>query len=120
MVAHEPFDGSPSEGFGGASFHLSCTGYELDLELKRRGDRDSAGFLLEATVSLHDNGEWVADLNILGASTLWMRHQPLPSCQHSPGEKLDIKPLAPVVSIDSWLEMLDPPIHHGTFRAHGS
>lgn len=120
MIAHEPFDGSPSEGFGGASFHLSFTGYELALDLKRRGDRDAPGSLLEATVSLHDKGEWVADLDILGASTLWTRFQPGPSCEHSPDQKQDVASLAPVVSMDSWLELLDPPIHHGILRAHGN
>ena len=119
MVSHELFDGATESNFGGTSFHLSFTGYELPLDLDLRGGRDAPAYLLETVLSVYDQGKWIADLDILRSCSQWLRVQG-PNCNHSSEEKSAISLFMPLVSVDSWLELLDPPVQNAVVRAHGN
>ncbi|KAH6653268.1 hypothetical protein BKA67DRAFT_569058 [Truncatella angustata] len=114
-IAHEPFDGSAQNNFQGTSFHLSFTGYELPLNINSRSGRDVLAYFLETTVSVYNHGEWVADLDILEAATLWTS-QVKKYCDHRELPDFDFSSL---VSIDSWSELLDPPVQSAVVRASG-
>jgi hypothetical protein len=75
---HDPWDGKYTDHFGGTSLHLSYTGYHIPLDVGTRGEQDWEIYLLESVVSVHEQGEWVADLDILKAlqSPLLLRIPP--------------------------------------------
>lgn len=109
LIAHEKFDGLAQDNFQGTSFHLSFTGYEHSLHVGQRSVRDVPARLLETAVSVYDRGKWIADLDILEASMRWMRvPKPQVSCSHLDGAEKGVADLD-LVSVDSWLELLDPP-----------
>ncbi|KAL4951662.1 hypothetical protein BDW69DRAFT_169504 [Aspergillus filifer] len=64
---HDPWDGKYVDLFAGTSLHLSYTGYNIPLDIGTHGAQDWEIYLLEAVVSVHEHGEWVADLDILKA-----------------------------------------------------
>ncbi|KAL4945780.1 hypothetical protein BDV06DRAFT_229957 [Aspergillus oleicola] len=64
---HDPWDGKYIDCFAGTSLHLSYTGYNIPLDIGTHGAQDWEIYLLEAVVSVHEQGEWVADLDILKA-----------------------------------------------------
>ncbi|KAI5456013.1 hypothetical protein BGZ63DRAFT_397291 [Mariannaea sp. PMI_226] len=107
LIAHEKYDGKKQDSFWGTSFHLSFTGYELPLGVGQRSGRDIAAYLLETVISVYDKDKWVADLEILRASKRWKKAPVLP-CSH-PLETQNTIPELPLVSVDSWLEIIDPP-----------
>ncbi|KAL7945338.1 hypothetical protein V8C42DRAFT_322840 [Trichoderma barbatum] len=120
LIAHEKFDGLAQDSFQGTSFHLSFTGYEQSLNVGQRSVRDVPARLLETAVRVYDRGKWVADLDILEASTHWMRAAKQ-SCSHLDDTQKSV-PNLDLVSIDSWLELLDPPQEgqDSVVRAHGN
>lgn len=120
LIAHDKFDGLAQDSFQGTSFHLRFTGYEHSLHVGQRSVRDVPARLLETAVSVYDRGKWIADLDILEASMRWMRVPKL-SCSHLDDVK-DVVPRPDLVSVDSWLEILDPPQEgqDSVVRAHGN
>lgn len=118
LVAHERYDGKVQDSFRGTSFHLSFTGYEHPLGVGHRSGRDVPAYLLETAVSIYDKDKWVADLDILTASKRWKKLPAAESCPHPPGTQ-DVPPNLPLISIDTWLEILDPPQRdqHAVVRA---
>ncbi|KAL6892124.1 hypothetical protein GGI43DRAFT_425088 [Trichoderma evansii] len=120
LIAHEKFDGLAQDCFQGTSFHLPFTGYEHSLHVGQRSVRDVPARLLETAVSVYDKGKWIADLDILEASMHWMRVPKL-SCPHLDGAE-NVFPRSDLVSVDSWLELLDPPQEgqDSVVRAHGN
>jgi hypothetical protein len=120
VVAHEPFDGTAQDNFQKTSFHLSFTGYALPLDVGVRGGCDTPAYFLETAISIYDRGEWVADVDILSAMEQWHLLPGRVSCGH-PGEpQFDARDSLSLVSIDTWLELLDPPIQDAVVRAHGN
>ncbi|KAK3379613.1 hypothetical protein B0T24DRAFT_675376 [Lasiosphaeria ovina] len=121
MISHEPFDGSAQDNFQQTSLHLSFTGFELPLDAGSRGRRDVSGNFFEAAVSVHDRGEWVADVDMLAAASQWatLPQAVQQECQHSDAAKTTPPPgVGPLVSVDTWLELLDPPAQNAVLRAH--
>jgi hypothetical protein len=114
-IAHEPFDGTAQNNFQGTSFHLSFTGYELPLNVDSRSGRDVLAYFLETAVSVYNHGEWVADLDVLEAATLWLS-QIKEYCDHRELPGFDFSSL---VSVDSWPELLDLPVQSAVVRASG-
>ncbi|KAJ5937291.1 hypothetical protein N7454_004946 [Penicillium verhagenii] len=76
LCNHDPWDGKFLDCFGGTSLHLSYTGYNIPIDVGLQGAQDWEIYLLESVVSVHERGEWVADLDILRAlqSPLLVRH----------------------------------------------
>ncbi|KAL4788804.1 hypothetical protein BDV19DRAFT_395647 [Aspergillus venezuelensis] len=64
---HDPWDGKYVDLFAGTSLNLSYTGYNIPLDIGTHGAQGWEIYLLEAVVSVHEQGEWVADLDILKA-----------------------------------------------------
>lgn len=120
LVNHEKYDGKMQDSFHGTSFHLSFTGYELPLDVGQRSGRDIPAYLLETAISVYDKGEWVTDLDILKASKHWSK-APKISCLHTPGDRHP-PPYLSLISVDSWIEILDPPPdgQHAVVRASGN
>ncbi|KAF2657230.1 hypothetical protein K491DRAFT_626902 [Lophiostoma macrostomum CBS 122681] len=110
VVAHEKFDGKMLDSFSATSLHLSLTGYEVAVDLGHRGARDRDAQIVEATISLHDRGKWIADLDVMKTES--RRTLDLPGCSHEPEARLDASQTQNLVSVDNWTELLDRP--HGT------
>jgi hypothetical protein len=112
LVNHYPYDGKFEDSFQSTSLHLAFSGYELPLDVGEHGGRNREAFFLESLVSVHDRGEWIADLDILSTfdSPRFRRIIDQPCCRAShPGQV----PNFPLVSIDSWQELLDVPLDAG-------
>ncbi|MCJ1387657.1 hypothetical protein MMC18_000500 [Xylographa bjoerkii] len=127
MVKHDLFDGSLKDQFSHTSIHLSFTQYEVPLVNGERGSEDAKAILLESLISVHEGGEWVGDLDVIGAlSAVNLKRVPQPSnavCSHL--RNGTGKPMASLVSIDNWEELLDVSgdsndSRIGIVRAHGN
>lgn len=116
LVAHAPFSGVAEDNFQGTSMHLSFTGYELPLDLGRQGNHETPAYFLETAISVYDRGKWVTDVDIIDPN-MWT-HVDQSSCRHSREESdLGISRFQ-AVSIDSWIELLDPPASNAVVRAY--
>lgn len=124
LVNHAPFDGKSENNFAATSLHLSLTGYQQALNLGRHGIRDKEAFYVEAVVSVHDHGSWMADVDLLH----FAQHTPrqkgivvLPAtCEHDPSDKNDTSFFPKLTSIDNWYEILDRPRNTAIVRAFGN
>jgi hypothetical protein len=123
LVQHGQFDGTRQTGhFQSTSIHLSFTGYELDIGLGSHGLRGRQVFFLETKISVHEKGEWVADLDVLKAVESG-RIQSWRNFAHTDSHNLDQdfgKHDEEMTSIDCWEELLDRPSNIGVIRAAGN
>ncbi|KAF7165377.1 hypothetical protein CNMCM6106_001567 [Aspergillus hiratsukae] len=121
FINHYPFDGNPSGGrFEGTSIHLSFTGFEAPVTLESSCYREMEAYYLETKVAMNDEGEWVADLDILRGLAdprLEVRGLEGKKCAHgSTFANLGFE----IVSIDCWEEILEPPNQILVLRSGGS
>jgi len=119
VVRHEEFDGRLDDCFQSTTLHLSFSGYELPIDVGIHGGRFVEAFFLEAVVSVHDRGEWVADLDVLSTfdNQLFYSLTDQPAClEQAPIPMPDFS----VVTIDSWKELIDRPTQVAVLRAHGN
>lgn len=118
LVNHNDFDGRLDDAFQKTTMHLGFTEYAMPLHVGRHGSRDGEIYFQESVVSIHDGGEWVADVDIL--STLKMKEGKgrhlgyVSSCSHvQRGEvgpaNFNFAKCCPATSVDDWNEILDPP-----------
>ncbi|KAI0540940.1 hypothetical protein GGR58DRAFT_70660 [Xylaria digitata] len=73
-VNHNQWDGQLHDSFSSTTLHLGFTDYVFPVDIGSHGNRDFEVYFLESLVSVHDRGEWVADLDILKAleeDTTW-------------------------------------------------
>lgn len=118
LVNHNDFDGQLDDVFEKTTMHLGFTEYVMPLHVGRHGSRDVEVYFQESIVSVHDGGEWVADLDILTALKMNEDTEgPLgyvSSCYHvgrgevGPADDVLGKDF-PITSVDDWNEILDPP-----------
>ncbi len=128
QVNHAKYDGKCEDNFAATSLHLNLTGYEQPLNLGRHGGRDKEAFYVEAVISVHDYGAWVADLNLLHfaresskAKLKCSAFDYLPaSCEHDTDAKRNTSGFTNLTSIDNWYEFLDGPRNAGIVRARGN
>jgi hypothetical protein len=68
-INHAPFDGKLEDCFQQTTIHLGFTAYNLPLRDDSQGDNiiDRPASLVETIISVHDRGQWVADLDIISA-----------------------------------------------------
>jgi hypothetical protein len=68
-VNHFPFDGNLEDCFQHTSIHLSFTKYEMPLDTNETNRHmiDRPINRIESLISVHHQGKWVADLDILKA-----------------------------------------------------
>lgn len=108
-MGRSEFDWKLRNCFENTSLHLSFTGASTPVNLDFSGGQDADVYMLETLVSVHDNGRWIADLNILKTfrSTQLIL---IPLCsdryQHGAAAIPSI-PKYPMTSIDNWLELVD-------------
>lgn len=116
LVEHSIFDGQPGDHFKSTSLHLSFTSWKMPLYFKHTGEIDQEVFLLESVISVQHDGKWVADIDVLGLE----KEEGIEVLNFGSGCECDIEGPPPgwdIVSIDSWEELLDPPLCLGVFRA---
>ena len=106
-MSHESFDGTLQDSFINTSLHISFTTASVPIATEFLGARDNELVLLETVVSVHDQGEWIADLDILGTmrqSAALSLMPPSCSCQHATNSTYDLS----FTCIDDWFELLAP------------
>lgn len=112
LVTHAPYDGLVENSFDSTTLHLSFTGYTLPIEGSGKGFKDTEIYFLETRVTVHDRGEEIGDLDILG---YFCRHPfvRVPACHHSPSPgqsaSFDEFQTSDISAIDNWAELLDGP-----------
>ena len=120
MINHAAFDGRMEDAFQHTSLHLSFTGYQLPIMTVEHGYQGIEANYVETLVSVFDQDEWVADLDILRALTmplvLRLRPDDVP-CRHKYPRS---KPRFLLTSIDSWNEFIDRPANACIVRASGN
>ena len=115
LINHGEFHGTPRDFFKSTSLHLSFTGSNLPMDVGYSGKWDVEAYVLESLVSVHEGGEWVADLNVLNAfqQRFFQRLRPCDHLTNLPSEQS-------LISIKNWTEFLDRPQRCGVVQAHGN
>ena len=128
LVNHVDYDGKREDNFKNTSLHLSFTEWNVPLVSSSTGDRgaiDQDVFFLESVVSVHDQGTWVADLDVLkllkdvtqNNRSYDIATEICDCSEKNPIEqKVGLQKKVPA-SIDTWDELLDPPESIAIFRA---
>ncbi|KAH8809362.1 hypothetical protein F5884DRAFT_901460 [Xylogone sp. PMI_703] len=119
VVKHEKFDGRLDDCFQSTTLHLAFSGYELPIDVGIHGGRFTEAFFLEAVVSVHERGEWVADLDVLSTfdNPLFYSLVDQAACKDKTPVPI---PKFSVVTVDSWKELIDRPTQVAVLRAHGN
>ena len=127
QVNHRSYDGTTETFFRETSLHLRLTGYEFPLNVRDHGLWDQEVLVVQAVVQAFDRGEWVADIDLnegavlsITAGRLDLVPLSMDECQHQSSERSDFSALEPLTSVESWLELLDPPPNNYVIRAKGS
>lgn len=126
LINHCRFDSEFRNSFEGTSLHLSYTDYEMPIDLGVHGLRDKQAVLVEAIITLDDQGSPRGELDI-GHLTSPPSYGVWDTCVHTEAERgqsanndqLSDR-LRSLVSIDCWDELLEFPDRKGIFRATGS
>ena len=124
LVNHLKYDGKHENNFEKTSLHLSFTQWNVPLLSATTGERgtiDQDVFFLESIVSVHDQGVWVADLNILKLlddvrGRLYFTADR--GCRCSKEDSVTRNGM--YASLDTWDELLDLPESSAVFRASGN
>ncbi|KAJ2993218.1 hypothetical protein NUW58_g1912 [Xylaria curta] len=125
-INHNRFDGKEENCFQCTTLHLNLSDWQMPLNYGEHGLRDSEVSFVEAFVSLHDHGEWVADLDVLGSLSSSNLHfldfsaGSSKDCSNWGHSKSRTSDLSQFVSIDRWEELLEPPVERGVVRASGN
>jgi hypothetical protein len=132
QINHNIYNGTPEDCFSRTSIHLSFTEYEMPLKINNDETHmiDRPVNLVETLVQVFDRGHWVADLNVLGALESGVIRATCKASDSSPRNehirndsfiKSAKRRIAPLIAIDTWDELFDPP-KRGTIvaRAHGN
>ena len=117
MINHASFDGKVEDCFPSTSLHLGFSGFEFPLAVDKHGDRFTEAFFIEAVISVHDRGKWIADIDVQSAiASPLLRVLPTEGC-------CKVKPSSTtpgfyLTTIDQWEELLDQPGQCAIVRAH--
>ena len=112
-VMHADYDYKRIDSFSGTSLHLLFMKWKLPLSGGDYGLIDQDIFMAEAVISFRDSGRWVADIDILATQPENRALRAECNCGQS---NSSFK--GRFSSIDSWEEILDPPLTFGIVRAH--
>jgi hypothetical protein len=116
QVRHAKYDFKREDNFRGTTLHLSFTDWKLPLEPQSSGTIDKDVHLMESVISVHDSGEWVADLDLIRFAP---SRKNLLDCRY-PSEQVQREGSDCLISIDNWDELIDSPRDIGIFRAKGN
>lgn len=123
LVSDNPFNGLPENAFSTTSMHLNFTDYYRPLvQSGTLQGQDNQVFFQESVVSVHNSGEWIGDVDVLGClRSLLLSRQLEAKCN---GNHHQLEPRSRrtghIASIESWDDILDPPQSDMVVRAHGS
>ena len=108
-IVHRPFDGHLQNNFRTTSLHLSFTTAESPLGDNFSGMQDNELYLLETLLSIHEGGDWVADLDILSSFSS-RNYATLAPCKEQEGTtRWKTHPEQGISCIDNWADFLEPP-----------
>ncbi|MCJ1359362.1 MAG: hypothetical protein MMC33_009364 [Icmadophila ericetorum] len=103
-----PFGGMMKDSFTGTSLHVSFTGATSPISQPFSEAQDVEMCLLETLVSIHDKGEWMADLDIF-KSLDSLKVQRLLQCQDQAYDSKNDTPITDhIIWVDNWYELLQP------------
>lgn len=126
LINHCRFDSEFQNSFTGTSLHLSYTDYEMPINLGVHGLRDKQAVLVEAIITIDDQGSPRGELEIVPLISP-SSYKILDRCVHTDAERRQSANdgqlsdrLRGLVSIDCWDELLEFPDRKGIFRATGS
>lgn len=126
VINHHPYNGKLEDNFRSTSLHLGFSGYEFPLDISDHGGRNREAFFIESLISVHDRGEWVADLDTISMNDSAFLHRSPDSDQTSCGcanyaaSDYHGLPTFPLVAIDTWEELLEKPLEAAVVRARGN
>jgi hypothetical protein len=103
IVPDENYDFRRKDNFQGTSLHLSFTNWKRVLDSGDRGAIDEEACLVEAVVSVHDRGQWVADIDISSITDMVCEDYNYDCVCGNMGEAESL------ISLDHWEEILDSP-----------
>ena len=112
-ATHAEYDGKRLDNFSGTSLHLSFTKWAIPINSGDYGLIDQDVFMAEAVISVRDCGRWIADIDVLG-----VRPQDYIISVNCKCSIFNKSFAGTYTSIDSWEELIDPPLSLGIFRAH--
>lgn len=118
VISPSNFDGKPEDHYTHTTVHPHFTEYNLPRHHGVRGGQDSRVSLLEIVLSVHDKGHWVGDIDVSSA----VRNRAVGKLV-LPQECTDESGMTPakdMISIESWGEILEPPIGCLVIRANGN
>ena len=117
-IVHRPFEGHLQNNFRATSLHLSFTTAESPIGDDFSGMRDEEIYLLETLLSVHEGGEWVADLDVLKSFSNRDNYTASGLCEKHPDSQMHA--VLEASCIDNWTELLEPPeARFGIVRACG-
>lgn len=123
VINHAAFNGATGDYFKNTTLHLSFTGYKIPISTGSHGGQDTIVFLLESLISVYDQGQWVADLDVLRSLSRALNQierAPGQCMSSAPQHPKSAVPLFPLTAIDNWEEFLDKPESPGIVRASGN
>ena len=122
VINHDFYNGKVENNFQDTTLHLGFSGYEFPLDVGDHGGRNREAFFLETLISVHDRGEWFADLDALEAvasPSLINANHLVPTCHHTESDRHAV-PEGPLITIDRWEELLEMPKDAAVVRTHGN
>ena len=125
LINHSEFDGSHDDMFQQLTLHLSISDWQQSIGASSVGNRDTEACFVNGFVGLHNNGTWVADLDILGMMFGKEECIRLPSvpclCPTLGSEWTKQAPFPWALScIDRWEELIECPPGASIIRARGN
>lgn len=118
LINHAEFNGASDDTFQELTLHLSISEWQQAVDINSVGIRDTEVCFVNGIVGLHDHGEWVADLDILGMAQRedW-RLLPAVTCYcNVSATKITSFPWS-LSSIDKWEELIECPANASIIRA---
>ena len=124
------FDGTKADYFKDTSLHLRFTDWSMSVDVGKAGHgrRIAEASIVEALVSVHDRGKWIADLDILQALSKGCgqpdhKYYYNCNCRHRPEEESTLLcdwEAPAMVTLKNWNEFLEHPGRAAVAMAHGN
>lgn len=119
VIPHAPYDRKREDNFRGTTLHLNLTGWSIPVVTTTANTIDQNLCKIEAVVRVFDGAAWVADIDVLRAREEVGTGDSC-CCNCLAEARSEDQANTDVISIDTWEELLDPPLLPSVFRAHGN
>ena len=123
LINLHDYDGE-EDYFSNTSLHLSFTSACVPIDVGFFGGQDTEVYMLETLVSVHERGQWTADLDVLGTMASRILVRQCKGClggkhvkQGKKGKDAQHKSHV-LTSIQSWAEFLERPEERGIVQAY--